>query len=135
MELAEAIVAVRAGDGDPAVMVGEFRRTAVLLPVTSGGFMAAEEGGIRWLYAFTTEEALARFALTRGEVAELADADWEFVAVLGARVLDRVIPDLGVPAGVAVDVADEEGSMLFPPVRGIVPDAVAVDLEAEGGAG
>nr|MDT0527358.1 AMP-binding protein [Streptomyces sp. DSM 41633] len=46
----------------------------------------------------------------------------------GARLLDEVIPAMGVPAGVAVNVADPDGSMLFPPVVGIVPDAVAVDL-------
>ena len=28
-----------------------------------------------------------------------------------------------------MDVADEDGSMMFPPVRGIVPDEVAVDVD------
>jgi len=128
----EAIAAVRAGVGDAAVLVGEFRRTPLLLPVTDGGFMAADSGGIRWLYAFTGEDALARFAVARGEV---PGGEGEFVAVLGARLVDGVIPELGVPAGVAVDVADEDGSMLFPPVSGIVPEAVAVDVDAERGGG
>lgn len=39
---------------------------------------------------------------------------------------------MGVPAGVAVNVADPDGSMLFPPVVGIVPDAVAVDAGVPG---
>jgi hypothetical protein len=47
--------------------------------------------------------------------------------VLGARLLDVVVPASEEPTGVAVDVADEDGSMMFPPVRGIVPDGAAVD--------
>ena len=39
-----------------------------------------------------------------------------------------MVPALDGPAGVALDVADEDGSMMFPPVKGIVPDEVAVDL-------
>ena len=129
MELAEQIASVRAGVGDPREMVGEFRRTAVLVPVAEGGFMSAEYGGIRWIYAFTDEAPLARFAEARGAA---PDEAWEFVTVLGARLLDAIIPALDEPTGVAVDVADEDASMMFPPVAGIVPDAVAVDLDADG---
>lgn len=32
----------------------------------------------------------------------------------------------------AVNVADQDGSMLFPPVAGIVPDACAVDVAPDG---
>ncbi|WP_326596426.1 SseB family protein [Streptomyces sp. NBC_01803] len=123
MELGDRIAAVRAGVGDPAAMLGEFRRSAVLVPVVGGEFMSAVSGGIRWVYAFTDEAALTRFAAARGEAAR----EWEYAAVLGARLLDAVVPEWNGPAGVAVDVADEDGSMLFPPVKGIVPVAVAVD--------
>ncbi|MDT0548949.1 MULTISPECIES: SseB family protein [Streptomyces] len=132
MELAEHIAAVRAGAGDPAAMVGEFRRTAVLVPVADDGFMTAEYGGIRWIYAFTDESALARFATARGSA---PGQEWEYAAVLGARLLDVMVPEMGRPAGVAVDVADEDGSMMFPPVRGIVPDEVAVDMDDDGADG
>lgn len=132
MELADHIAAVRAGAGDPAAMVGEFRRTAVLVPVADGGFMTGEYGGIRWIYAFTDESALARFATARGSA---PGQEWEYAAVLGARLLDVMVPEMGRPAGVAVDVADEDGSMMFPPVRGIVPDEVAVDMDDEGAGG
>lgn len=132
MELADHIAAVRAGAGDPAAMVGEFRRTAVLVPVADGGFMTGEYGGIRWIYAFTDESALARFATARGSA---QGQEWEYAAVLGARLLDVMVPEMGRPAGVAVDVADEDGSMMFPPVRGIVPDEVAVDMDDEGAGG
>lgn len=124
VELAERIADVRAGDGDPAAMIGEFRRTAVLVPLVDGGAWTAEYGGVQWIHAFTDEAALARFAQTRGAP---PDEEWEYAAVLGARLLDVLVPELGVPGGVAVDIADEDGSMLFPPVRGIVPDEVAVD--------
>ena len=127
MELTDEIAVRRAGTGDPAALVGEFRRTAVLLPLAEGEPMSAVYGGIRWIYAFTDEDSLSRFVLARGAGPR---EEWEYLAVLGARLLDAVIPELGVPAGVAVDVANEDGSMLFPPVRGIVPDAVAVDAVA-----
>lgn len=89
--------------------------------------MSGWQGGVRWIYAFTDEESLARFAYARGD----GDRAWEYVSVLGARLVDSVIPTLDAPAGVAVDVADEDGSMLFPPVVGIVPDAQAVDAGRE----
>lgn len=131
MGLAEQIVAVRAGSGDPAAMVGELRRSAVLVPVSGGAFVTGLSGGVRWLLAFTSEASLARFARVREAGAgAVPGREWEFVSVLGARLLDVVIPGWGVPGGVAVDVADEGGAMLFPPVRGIVPDEAAVGTGA-----
>ncbi|MEU7552531.1 SseB family protein [Streptomyces sp. NPDC044571] len=126
MQLAEEIAAYRDGRGNPARLVGEFRRALLLAPLADGaegGLMSAVEGGIRWLYAFTDEQALARFAEARGA----AHQEWEYLSILGARLVDAVVPMVDGPAGVAVDVADEDGSMLFPPVVGIVPDACAVD--------
>lgn len=86
--------------------------------------MSAEYGGIRWLYAFTGQEALARFAFARDAA---PDDAWEYLAVLGARLLDVLVPQMDGPAGVAVDVADEDGAMMFPPMKGIVPEEVALD--------
>ncbi|MFB6510052.1 SseB family protein [Streptomyces virginiae] len=147
MGLTEQIAGYREGRGDPARLVGEFRRTTLLVPLTNtdvdvdverpfvaaGGLMSAVSGGIRWLYAFTDEEALARFACARGEDGR----EWPYLAMLGARLLDAVVPMSDRPAGVAVNVADGDGSMLFPPVAGIVPDAFAVDVDpgADGGHG
>ncbi|MFD4741116.1 hypothetical protein ACFWNQ_27655 [Streptomyces virginiae] len=138
MGLTEEIASCRAGRGDPARLVGEFRRTALLVPLTktdvdagaegpfvaAGGLMSAVSGGIRWVYAFTEEEALVRFAQARGE----GGRDWPYLALLGARLTDAVVPEADGPTGVAVNVADGDGAMLFPPVAGIVPDAFAVDL-------
>ncbi|MGZ9934342.1 SseB family protein [Streptomyces sp. NC-S4] len=145
MGLTEQIAGYREGRGDPARLVGEFRRTALLVPLTeadadtdaerlfvaAGGLMSAVTGGMRWLYAFTNEEALFRFAQARGE----DDREWPYLTMLGARLVDAVVPMSDRPTGVAVDVADGDGSMLFPPVAGIVPDAVAVDVDpdADGG--
>ncbi|AXE28310.1 hypothetical protein C0216_33230 (plasmid) [Streptomyces globosus] len=131
MELAAEIAEYRQGRAVPARVVGEFRRAVLLVPYADapdGALMSAVSGGIRWLYAFTDEEALARFAVARGE----ADREWPYLAVLGARLADAVVPAVEGPAGVAVNVADADGSMLFPPVAGIVPDAAAVDLGAGG---
>ncbi|PNE30645.1 hypothetical protein AF335_27975 [Streptomyces eurocidicus] len=102
-------------------MIGEFRRTAVLVPLDDrGGLWTAGHEGVWWIHAFTDERALARFAGARA-----GRRDWEYRTVLGARLLDVVVPGLGEPAGVALDMGGER-PMLFPPAPGIVPDGVAV---------
>ncbi|POX59908.1 hypothetical protein C3492_30290 [Streptomyces sp. Ru62] len=113
-----------------AVVLGAFRRTAVLVPLDpdTGSPLAADFGGVRWFYAFSNEGALARFALARGE----GGREWPYQRWLGARLLDAAVSAVGVPCGVALDCADGEDGMVFPPVRGIVPDAVAVDVGAAG---
>ncbi|MGW8597434.1 hypothetical protein ACWGLB_00715 [Streptomyces sp. NPDC055893] len=134
--LAERIAERRAGLGDPRDLVGELRRALVLVPVDSGGLWTAEFGGVRWICAFTDEAALARFARAQGAAGGDAGREtgeaWEFAELRGARLLDEIVPALGVPAGVAVDIADPDGAMAFPPVRGIVPDDVAIDAQGEG---
>lgn len=82
--------------------------------------------GIRWLYAFTDEDALSRFALSRGSE---PGTEWQYLSVSGARVLDVLIPAIEGPTGVALDAGSEQGA-LFPPVSGIVPDRAAVDVPA-----
>ncbi|MGW6856690.1 SseB family protein [Streptomyces xanthophaeus] len=107
-----------------AVLLGEFRRTAVLVPFDPyGSLWTAEQGGVRWICAFSDEDALARFARAQGD----AEREWEYRSVLGARLLDVMVPMLGVPAGVALDAGGEDG-MLFPPVAGVVPESAVVDL-------
>ncbi|MEV4944364.1 SseB family protein [Streptomyces sp. NPDC053755] len=111
-----------------ARLLGEFRRTAVLVPFDDhGSLWTADQNGVRWICAFSDEEALARFARARGD----ADREWTYRTVLGARLLDVMVPMLPGPAGVALDAGGADG-MLFPPVAGIVPDAVAVDLGGTG---
>ncbi|MCM2425800.1 hypothetical protein LNW73_07990 [Streptomyces sp. RKAG337] len=114
------------GEGNPIALVDAFRRTAVLVPVNGGGLWSVAMGGVRWIYGFSGEVALARFALTQ-ETSELSD--WEYMTVLGARLLDVVIPAVQEPAGVALDVGSDR-PMIFPPVMGIVPNAVALDARA-----
>jgi hypothetical protein len=125
--LTAEIAAMREGAGRPGRLVGELRRATLLAPVADGALMSGQQGGVRWLYAFTDEESLARFLVRRG-ADPAAGAD--YLAVLGARLLDSVIPSLDGPTGIAVNVADDDGAMLFPPVAGIVPDAVAVTAAA-----
>ncbi|MET7691443.1 SseB family protein [Streptomyces sp. NPDC005483] len=112
------------GQGDLRALVGEFRRGEVLVPVVDGSLLSAESGGIRWLFAFTDEEALRRFAEARGEPVP------ERIPVYGARLLDQVVPAVDVPVGIAVDAGSPRGFVL-PPVAGIVPDAVAVDVASK----
>lgn len=129
--LAERIADQRAGLGDPRALLGEFRRALVLVPLDGGGLWTAGLGGVRWVCGFTDEGALARFAQARSSLDGGDDAgrSWEFAELRGARLLDEIVPAMGVPAGVAVNIADPDGSMFFPPVAGIVPDAVSVDRE------
>ncbi len=53
-------------------------------------------------------------------------AEQAYLTVRGSRLLDVAIPGLGIPAGVAIDVAGAQ-PMLLPPVTGIVREEVAVD--------
>ncbi|MFH9723589.1 SseB family protein [Streptomyces sp. NPDC017254] len=108
-----------------ARLLGEFRRTAVLVPFDDqDSLWTADLNGVRWICAFSDEEALGRFAAARGE----AGREWTYRTILGARLLDVMVPMLPGPGGVALDAGSTDG-MLFPPVAGIVPDEVAVDLE------
>ncbi|WP_259408023.1 hypothetical protein [Streptomyces akebiae] len=112
---------------EAAALLGEFRRTAVLVPLSADGDpLTGEFGGIRWIYAFSDKPSLARFAFARGE----GTRAWEYDRVLGARLLDVAIPAMPVPYGVALDVGSEGQGALFPPVMGIVPDAAALDAGA-----
>ncbi|WP_435604313.1 SseB family protein [Streptomyces sp. bgisy130] len=128
MSLADEVAAVHAGRPDPAALVGEFRRAHVLIPTVNDTLMSADMDGIRWLYAFTDEDALSRFALSRGSE---PGTEWRYVTASGARVLDVLIPACEGPTGVALDAGSEQGA-LFPPVAGIVPDSAAVDIPTGG---
>ncbi|MGC0314778.1 SseB family protein [Kitasatospora acidiphila] len=120
-ELVERLVGFHDGRTDGATVVADFRRSVLLVPLNDGEPMAADSGGVRWLYAFTGEASLKSFAVSR-KMAAVVD----YWTVYGARLLDVAVPAMGVPAGVAVDVAGP-APFLLPPVAGIVPAAVAVD--------
>lgn len=131
MSLAEEVAAFHTGNPNPAAMVGEFRRATLLIPATESTLMSTELDGIRWLYAFTDEEALSRFVAARGGA---PDAEWQYVTASGARILDVLIPAIEGPTGVALDAGGEYG-MLFPPVAGIVPRAAALDVSGAAAGG
>ncbi|MGW2774285.1 hypothetical protein ACWC4C_17500 [Streptomyces olivaceoviridis] len=116
-------------------LLEEFRRTAVLVPLGEAGgpdgergWLTADWNGVRFILAFSDGQALARYAQARGEFAR----EWTYQTVLGARLLDVAVPAAGVPCGVALDCADGPDGMVFPPVRGVVPDDAAVDFETGG---
>ncbi len=80
--------------------LGEFRRTAVLVPLGDEpgldgqrGLLTADLGGIRFILAFSDEQALARYAQARGEMAR----EWTYQTILGARLFDVAVPAAGVP--------------------------------------
>ncbi|MFD0059533.1 hypothetical protein [Streptomyces sp. NPDC056690] len=117
-----------------AELLGEFRRTAVLVPLGDGPspeeervLLTADFNGVRFILAFSDEQALARYAQARGEY----NREWTYRTILGAKLLDVAVPAAGVPCGVALDCADGPEGMVFPPVRGIVPDEAAVDRDED----
>ncbi|MFF3000560.1 SseB family protein [Streptomyces sp. NPDC057950] len=124
--LAERIAERRRGGDDPRALVGEMRRSVLLVPVADGGLWSVRSGGVRWICGFTDETALARFALHHAA----GDQPMDYAALRGARIVDEIVPALGEPAGLAVDIATEDGAMFFPPVVGIVAEAAAVDADA-----
>lgn len=121
-DLFDALADLHAERGDGSVVVAAFRAAIVLVPqVGAEGLLTGRKDGLRWIFAFTSEAELGRFAAARGE----ADRDWPYLTVLGRRLLDVVVPEIEGPAGVALDVAGAR-PMLFPPVKGIVPAECAV---------
>ncbi|MCD9880739.1 SseB family protein [Streptomyces guryensis] len=117
--LAERLAGSHEGWLDGAALVDEFRRALVLVPLSGEAVWSADTGGVRWLYAFTCEESLRRFLVARGIG---PDTEVPYMRVFGARLLDVAVPAVGVPAGIAVDVAGPWPGLL-PPVAGIVPPA------------
>ncbi|MER7535317.1 SseB family protein [Streptomyces sp. NPDC097704] len=106
--------------------LADFRSRVLLVPLDErDGLWTAEFGGLDWICAFSDEEALARFAEARGDEGR----EWPYRRVVGARLLDEVVPVLDFPCGVALNAAGPDGAV-FPPVRGIVPDTAALDGEA-----
>jgi hypothetical protein len=106
----------------------------VLVPLGDGpgpeeerGLLTADFNGVRFILAFSDQQALARYAQTRGEYSR----EWAYRTILGAKLLDVAVPAAGVPCGVALDCADGPDGMVFPPVRGIVPDKATVDRDED----
>lgn len=142
LQLADLVAAEQQAREDAAAARQEFldfldgfRHTAVLVPLDDkGSLWTAELGGILWILAFSDEEALARFALTRRELdvhrpsAGLDESTqaWDYRKVLGWRLLDAIVPAVGQPCGVALDAGSDDGQVL-PPVTGIVPDKATVE--------
>jgi len=116
-------------------LLEEFRHTAVLVPLGDGpgpdgerGLLTADWNGVRFILAFSDGQALARYAQARGEY----HREWVYQTILGGRLLDVAVPAAGVPCGVALDCADGPDGVVFPPVRGVVPNEAAVDGEHGG---
>lgn len=101
---------VRNGVGDPEALMDGLRRSVLFVPTTlDGAGLVADLEGLRWLYAFTSPAEMAAYFSAREEIGEPVD----FVTVLGERLVDVVIPAMGTPAGIAVDVAGQE-PIMFP---------------------
>jgi hypothetical protein len=123
-DLTDLVERVRAGDGAGAAMVQAFRTTVVLAALgRDGRVAAADAGGIRWVFAFTSPAELAAWTLARGGDGDTA---LEYVTILGRRLLTVAPAGAARPVGVALDVAGGR-PMLLPPMRGIVPGEFALD--------
>jgi hypothetical protein len=107
--LATQIAAVWEGQPDPEALRAALGDAALYCPVVEGRLWSGEQDGIRWLFAFTSAEALARFAVARGAGHER----WRYVQLEGARLWELALPAVGGPAGLAVDIGSGR-PMLFP---------------------
>ncbi|WP_249374704.1 SseB family protein [Streptomyces sp. I05A-00742] len=130
MTLPDALTALYAGGVEPTEVLGAFRRTTVVVPLDGrGGLWTVPHGGVWWIHAFCDEASLARFAAARAKeppgVVHPDGAAWDYVTTWGARLLDVVIPEVGEPAGVALDVGGSRPFFL-PPLAGVVPETAVV---------
>ncbi|WP_405555641.1 SseB family protein [Streptomyces canus] len=145
--LAAEIHDLYAGQGNGDRLLAAFRAAALYVPFDQSAedavevngaqgdaMCSGEADGVRWLYAFTSTTELERFARARAEAG--TDPGWasgriRYWTVLGSRLLDVAVPaavaESRTPAGVAVDVGGVR-PLLLPPLSGVVPDQVAVDL-------
>jgi hypothetical protein len=123
--LTDLIARTRAGDGLAGEeMVSAFRDAVLLVPQDPAGRLAAaDSGGIRWLFAFTSPAELAAWAVASGRD---GDVEQGYLTILGRRLLDVAPAGAEGPVGVAIDVAGTQ-PMLLPPMRGIVPAEFALD--------
>ncbi|MFF7949734.1 hypothetical protein [Streptomyces griseorubiginosus] len=129
-------LADRAAGDDSATGAGAAGVTGAL-NAQDDAMCSGEADGVRWLHAFTSLTELNRFARARaaaGTDAGSADGRIRYWTVLGSRLLDVAVPaavaETRTPTGVAVDVGGVR-PLLLPPLSGIVPDRVAVDLAGE----
>lgn len=119
-----AIVSVYGEDGDPAILVAGLRNALLVLAVDEAGVPLTVAGqGVSWLCAFTSTRRLAEFAAARGD----GKRAWGYVWALGWQLLDRWLPSVVGPCGVSLNLGSDT-PMLFPPVRGVVADRLAVDV-------
>lgn len=115
------------GEAGPTALMSAARDAVLLVPVLgANALLTGSQGGLTWVYGFTSEIALAEFAAQR----ETADQEWHYITTRGARVLDEFLPALSQPCGLAVDVAGPR-PMTFPPVRGVVADGIALDRDTD----
>ncbi len=125
--LRSEIAMVRNGVGDGESLVSSLRDSVLYVPTSSEtALMSGDRGGVRWIYGFTTEAELADFFLARGE----GDDEVAYMTIRGDRLLDVALPAMGVPGGIAVDVAGDQ-PMVFPGVVGVVPEKQAFDRDFE----
>jgi hypothetical protein len=108
--LVDQIARVYHGTVDGPGLLAGLRDAVVVVP-TDGhdGLLTCDQGGVRWVYAFTDTKALARFGQARGE----GDRDWPYLTTRGARLLD-VLPTIDRPTGIAVDAGNQR-PVFFPP--------------------
>lgn len=141
VELIAEVQDLYAGFGDGEALLAAFRAAAVYVPLWDRESMwSADAEGVRWLYAFTSEGELERFVRARAAEtpSQMPGGPVDYWTVRGARLLEAAVPEMTaqtrMPCGVAVDVAGGRPFFL-PPVAGIVPDAVAVQVAAVRGGG
>ncbi|HEX7660530.1 MAG TPA: hypothetical protein VF444_13735 [Pseudonocardiaceae bacterium] len=130
--LVAEIARLYAGIVDGPRLTSAFRESLVWLPTAAddpaGSVLTADYRGVHWLYAFTGEAELARFAMKTGG----ADRPRTYLTARGWRVLDVLVPAMDQPAGVAVDAAGKRPMFLPPSVEAVKAAESAASNRREG---
>lgn len=127
-ELIAAVAAVRAGEGDMD-QVMQLLRSATLWVETDSdehghAVRSVAAQGLSWLPVFSSLPRLALFAQAAGRGAQQVT----YGTLTGAELLDTCLPELPVGTGLVLDAVSEH-VLALPPVRGIVPESLAVSAE------
>ncbi|NLE78705.1 MAG: hypothetical protein GX610_03835 [Rhodococcus sp.] len=99
------------GFGHPTVLANALRTAVLFVPLTDDDRISTSEiEGIDWVCAFTSEQEYAKYVVARGE----NSGQHRYHTLLGWRIVDDLIPSLGRPTGVVVDICGT-APMAFPP--------------------
>lgn len=117
MPLTRAAVALaefHAHRSDITEVLAALEVSILLVPVLdSAQLLVVRDRGMSWVPAFTAEDQLRRYTLSRGE----GDRSWRYRRFPGEQLLGPVLGGLTGPCGLAIDLAGQHPLLLPRPPR------------------